>query len=238
MIKTAIQYIIGLGAAEIHEENGQVFSDRNLQLLEEPKATPFEVHTLSGLVDYLQSHVDGKEPVIVHVVSPTEVTAKSALNKDKRRGFFIRAEALLPRISFNSYYDVEDFNILLQSSFVSNNDKKIMLQLVGNIREENVREVGDDGISQSVVAKASVSSAATVANVEVPNPVELIPYRTFIEVDQPESQFVFRMKDGPRAAIFEADGGAWKINAIENIREYLEKTLEEEIGNGRVHIIA
>ena len=35
------------------------------------------------------------------------------------------------------------------------------------------------------------------------------------------------MKDGPRAAIFEADGGAWRNKAILSIKEYLKKELAE-----------
>lgn len=72
----------------------------------------------------------------------------------------------------------------------------------------------------------------------VPNPVELAPYRTFLEVEQPESQFIFRMKDGPRCAIFEADGGAWRNQAITNIREYLKNELFEEIDSNRITILA
>ncbi|MNW60692.1 hypothetical protein D3C74_386970 [compost metagenome] len=70
------------------------------------------------------------------------------------------------------------------------------------------------GMTQSVVAKTGV---ATVEDVKVPNPVLLAPYRTFVEVEQPESSFVFRMKDGPSAALFEADGGAWRNDVIANV---------------------
>ncbi len=52
------------------------------------------------------------------------------------------------------------------------------------------------------------------------------------------SQFVFRMKDGPRAAIFEADGGAWRNQAIVNIREYLKEQLAEEVESQRITILA
>ncbi len=61
---------------------------------------------------------------------------------------------------------------------------------------------------------------------------------TFLEVEQPVSQFVFRMKDGPRAAIFEADGGAWRNQAIVNIREYLKEQLAEEVESQRITILA
>lgn len=43
------------------------------------------------------------------------------------------------------------------------------------------------------------------------------------------------MKDGPRAAIFEADGGAWRNESILNIKEYLKKELE---GLENIEIIA
>ncbi|MFR2552756.1 MAG: hypothetical protein ACLS8D_13125 [Clostridioides difficile] len=35
------------------------------------------------------------------------------------------------------------------------------------------------------------------------------------------------MKEGPSAALFEADGGAWRNEAIKNIKEYLAKELEK-----------
>lgn len=58
----------------------------------------------------------------------------------------------------------------------------------------------------------------------MPNPVSLIPYRTFKEVDQPASKFVFRMRDGahgPEMALFDADGGAWEVAAMQALHEYL-----------------
>lgn len=64
--------------------------------------------------------------------------------------------------------------------------------------------------------------------VDVPNQVKLQPFRTFAEVKQPESEFVFRLKKSGEniyAGIFEADGGAWKLEAIKRIKGYLEKEL-------------
>lgn len=50
-------------------------------------------------------------------------------------------------------------------------------------------------------------------------------------MEQPESQFVFRMKEykneGIQCALFEADGGAWRLNAMANIKEYLEHELSD-----------
>lgn len=235
MIKAAVEYIVGLGKSEIHRENGQIYSDKHLHLVEVPTACPFEVNTLSSLISYLKSNFDSSEAVIVHIASPTEVTIKSSINGDKNRDYFIKAKALIPEVYFDNWYDSEKFNIKLQSCFVKNDDRDVMLKVIGNIKEEDVKTFGDNGVSQSVTAKVGV---ATVGQVEVPNPVVLKPYRTFVEVDQPESEFIFRMKNGPSCALFEADGGAWKLQAMANIKEYLQVALEEEIGSRKVVIIA
>ncbi|MCM3396464.1 hypothetical protein M3638_01270 [Oceanobacillus profundus] len=235
MIKEALQYIVGMGKAEIHKENGQSYSDKKLHLIEEPTAGPFIVHTLSGLVDYVSSGVDKSDKMIVHVVSPTEVRVESPLNRDRVRDYYVNAEALIPEFRFDRWYDTEDFNIKLQSCFVKSEDRDIMLKVVGNITEDQVKTVSDDGVSQAVVAKVGVAS---VGNVEVPNPVSLAPYRTFVEVEQPQSDFIFRMQSGPRCALFEADGGAWKNEAIDNIKKYLEAALVKEISSKHITIIA
>lgn len=65
----------------------------------------------------------------------------------------------------------------------------------------------------------------------MPNPVYLAPYRTFREVTQPLSPFVLRMKQGregglPTVALFEADGGKWKLDAIAFIRDFLREKIE------------
>ena len=133
------------------------------------------------------------------------------------------AEAFAPKFNFGQWYDVESFIIAMQSCFVQNEDSEKILKVVGNIKEEAVRQTGDDGISQQVTAKTGI---ATVENIKVPNPVVLAPFRTFREIAQPESKFVFRMQQGPRCALFEADGGAWKLDAMARIKEWLEIELE------------
>lgn len=115
-------------------------------------------------------------------------------------------------------------------------DRAKLLALVGNVKDSSVRTVGDDGITQTTTVKTGV---ATVADVMVPNPVTLSPYRTFAEVEQPASNFVFRMRSGndePAAALFEADGGAWRIEAIANIRQWLELHLADALGSDMQYV--
>jgi hypothetical protein len=235
MIKAALEYLVKLGNTELEYVGEQVYSTQALHPVKEPTPDTIEVHSLSGLVEYLQSKFDGDTKLMVHVSSPTEVLCFSSFNRDYNRKEMIKASAMLPSFSFDRWYDTENFNIKLQSCFVANEDRDIMLKVVGNIKEEVVNTVGDDGVSQAVVAKTGV---ATVANVKVPNPVVLKPYRTFVEVDQPESEFIFRMQSGPSCALFEADGGAWKLKAMQNIKRYLEEKLQKEVESGQIFIIA
>ena len=114
--------------------------------------------------------------------------------------------------------------VFIQSSFVDKGDKTVLLQYTGLIKNEAVKTTGDDGVSQQVTVKTGVAS---VGQAIVPNPVELAPYRTFPEVEQPISKFIFRMQEGPRAALYEADGGAWRNKAILSIKEYLQEELKE-----------
>lgn len=237
MLKGALQYIIGLGEAKTHEIFGEVFSDKPLHKIKEPLVNPIQVSSLSAIVEYLKSDFDdyARGSVMVHIESPTSVSVFEEVNVNSNRSVFMTAAAMLPNFRFDNWYDAESFNIKLQSCFVKNEDKDIILKVVGNIKEDAVKTVGDDGVSQAVTAKTGV---ATVATVQVPNPVALRPFRTFIEVEQPESDFIFRMQNGPRCALFEADGGAWKLEAMDNIKEYLEEQLKEEIETESVVIIA
>jgi len=103
--------------------------------------------------------------------------------------------------------------------------------------DESVKTYGDDGVSQQATVKSGVTS---VVDVKVPNPVLLKPFRTFAEAEQPESKFIFRLRKddaGVTAALFEADGGAWKVQAIQNIADYLNEHLTNALdGNWRERI--
>lgn len=245
MIKEAIEKLLSLSKhmapIQTTEINGVTYTNSELSKINKPLIGNIEVHNLSGIVEYLQSDFDSRLPVMIHVLSPTEVHVITGLNGDLNRSILMKATALLPRIRFNEYYDLESFNILLQSCFVPwdplspiPNDRETVLKLVGNVKDEQVMSFGDDGISQQVTAKTGV---ATVEPVAVPNPVHLKPFRTFVEIEQPLSSFVLRMQKGPSAALFEADGGAWKVSAIAEIKSYFEGLLNKRIEAGEVVIV-
>ncbi|MDP4095449.1 hypothetical protein OIN60_01410 [Paenibacillus sp. P96] len=234
MIKEAIEKVLSLAEIRTTQIGDQVFTSSDLKRVSEAMTDTIQVRNLTGVVDYITSNFDDKFPVIVHIQSPTQVSVVTGFNRDLRRNALIEANALLPEIRFGYFYDIENFNILLQSCFVPTDVRAALLSIVGNVKDEKVVNFGDDGTSQQVTAKAGV---ATVEQVKLPNPVFLKPFRTFVEIEQPESAFVFRMKDGPSAALFEADGGEWKLRAIAGIKVYLDEHLSELIESGQVVII-
>ncbi|EAA0051963.1 hypothetical protein ACV9TN_001959 [Listeria monocytogenes] len=235
MLQEAIEYIVGLkNRKEVVMVEDRKWIDTDLTEVKDPLATQLCISTLTGLVDYIRSNFDGQEKCLVHVVSPTEVELLGLLNKQQNRNKFVCAEAIIPNFSYDSFYDTETLNIKLQSMFLTTLDRDIILQAIGNISEENVKNTGDDGISQVVEIRQGIKKN----DVLVPNPVTLTPIRTFSEVEQPSSQFVFRMKDGPFGAVFEADGKSWRNEAILNIANYLKAELVKEMEAGQVHIIA
>jgi len=119
---------------------------------------------------------------------------------------------------------IPQFIIGLQAYFGNTLDKTALLNLVSNIKAEQNQTYLDTGYTQEVTVKRSTKSSM-IESVAVPNPVTLKPYRTFLEIDQPESSFVFRLKsaDGqpPECGLFEASGGAWKLDAILKIKEWV-----------------
>jgi len=116
--------------------------------------------------------------------------------------------------------------VALQTLFVETPERAQVLAIVGNLKEEQVRQSDDDGITQTVTGRAGIVLGK---DVKIPNPVSLRPYRTFREVEQPESKFVLRLTQGKEGelpcALFEADGGAWKLEAMLKIRTYLAGAL-------------
>ena len=99
---------------------------------------------------------------------------------------------------------------------------------------ENKEEIKDDGFAQTVV---STTGIATKSNVKIEPRQPLQPFRTFIELDQPESEFLIRFFKDFTVALYEADGGAWKIKAKESIAKYLRSELEDAIKGNDIIIV-
>lgn len=231
MIKKALEYLVELAKPNFETIGGYVYSDKPLERIDyNPKAAKIKMNTLSSLIDYIKANVDempGK--MIIHVQSPTLVQMYSELDYERKREYMVEVNASVPDFRFNQFSDHEPFCINLQSKFIDDpdTDRALLLKFAGTVEAGTVAEYGDDGVTQKATVKTGIASKGEAI---VPSPVTLKPFRTFVEVEQPLSNFVFRMKqdryDGIQCALFEADGGAWKIAAMREIKTYLKEQLE------------
>ena len=218
----------------INDVVGNQYSTRPVHLLPEipvkkPRAAMI-VHTLTGGLDFLH-HYNREEcstayPEMIHIVDYNRVDVLSRLIDDTERAGFITAQLPLiidpKKFDFGVWYDQETMVIALQTLFVPTEEIKTLLKVIGNVKDERVANLSDDGFSQTVAARSGIAS---VAEVELPNPVKLRHYRTFLEIDQPESLFVVRARQGkplPEFSIHLADAGLWKLMAIQSIKEYFK----------------
>ena len=197
-LRDAIQLLLDVGEdmakPEVLEIAGKTYCTKNLQRYDrEEMAVPLTARSLTSLLDYLAERSEElRESMIIHVESPTKVRLLSGLIKERQREELFCVETYPNGFQFDRYYSQEDFVINMQTAFQQTDETKLILAVAGNVENKTVSNYGDDGTSQ----KATISRGiAGKADVEVPNPVRLQPYRTFLEVDQPESKFVFRISE-------------------------------------------
>jgi hypothetical protein len=214
------------------------YSTRDLKpVLFEPKPAALKVVTLTGLVDYIKANRDGLqlEKCVILVESFDKVTLASELIGDKReRAYFITAmvDDGLKVYPFEKYMPVEGFVIALRSMFEPTPDLEKMITYVSKVRGGKAFSLEDDGVSQTASVQTSASGALTKKET-APAIVKLRPYRTFRDIDQIESEFLFRMKlidteeNVVGCALFEADGGRWRNQATNAIRDFLKGSLPE-----------
>jgi len=231
--KEALEYLLGLRATEITEHNGRRYANRQLVRLPEDEPKIFATKTLASLVDLIQKEINhgALNDLVVHVESPTKVNVLTTLRDHLERFNLYSAVAELPDVVFDRYVDLEAMNIMLKSTFIQTEMRDKLIKVLGNVQEDAIKTSVDDGISQQVTVKEGVQ---TLSKMQMPTIIKLSPYRTFLEVEQPESEFLLRLRKGPEAALFEADGGAWKLAARKNIKAYFENELKDLVEPGRV----
>lgn len=233
--REGMEYLVNLGRERtdirVVEINGEHYTPDTLRRIEPvmPKrCAPFVAATLTGLVNYLLSGTDafiaGFERVLINVENPTRVEVLSPIyGPDVRRDCIAQCAIDLPILNTGSYMEPEDFNVMLQTHVLQSPNRDLVLKFVGSLKDEQSNQTADDGFSQRVTVKTGVAS---VGEVTVVNPVYLAPRRTFPEVAQPESPYVLRFKDGPRAALFATDKLTWRNEAIANIGKWLRDKLD------------
>ncbi|MCM1564892.1 MAG: hypothetical protein NC238_02850 [Dehalobacter sp.] len=237
MIKEALQYILSLKAPEIFEHDGMTFADKSLNKIPEIIPHGLQTRSLASLVNLVSGEIGHKRladrKIIIHVKSPTEISVSSSFGANLDRYELYSAVAEVPHIVLGKFVDFEAMNIQLKSCFLETPSRDDLIAYLGNIQEDAVKTSSDDGFSQTTAVKTGIASVSMVPLKPI---VLLAPYRTFIEVDQPRSEFLVRLQTGSGVALFEADGGAWRIQARKNIKEYFSEEFEDLIEENRIII--
>lgn len=236
MLKELYERILQSARPETVEVNNRIYSTERLLLVpENAHVDAIEIHSLTGVVDYIQSHFDGTRNLLIHIKSPTDVFLIDSMDNTNDRRIYLKSAALLPNIVFDRFIEREQFQIMLQANFVPTPDHVSVMDIVSHIhvQDGNV-ELKDNGFAQSIVTK---TGAATLSPTPIPPKVLLKPFRTFVEVAQPASEYILRLNDRGNIALFEADGGSWQLEAIESIAQYFRLQLPEEIEDGSIHIL-
>lgn len=229
MIEEAMQWIAKNSRPEMVHFGDRFYHTAKNYPIEPPSPSTVYMSTLRGFCDFIKRNIDelSMDNLLIQIVDHEKVMLVEAVDEVWRNRQTIAAASmnLYPDgFSFDARMKTEDFIIGLQANFQDHNHRKELLKLVGTMRAEKIRSYHDDGVTQTVATKSGV---ALIEESDCPNPVTLNPYRTFREVGtQPPSEFVFRVHQRedelPLCALYEADGGEWKLDAMRLISEYIE----------------
>jgi hypothetical protein len=178
------------------------------------RESKIEVATLDGFVEAVKFLPEQKEGIVV--ASYVSVAYYSGPDKEYRTRDMLVLASLQSRQGFRvgSHMTLEEAIIHVQANLADTDDKTRLLKLLGSVTASAEVQTEDDGVSQRVAAKKGLKSAWA----EVQNPFNLAPFRTWTELEQPESPYILRLSGGvnaPLQALFvEVSSGAWLGEAI------------------------
>lgn len=237
MLKDAIQYLVSLKDNKTYTINGETYSDRELHRIPRYVPHPFSlgVFGLDSIVKLVRNELDMFDnlPLFIRVDGARKVSVFSTYDDEMGRDILYEASCDVPDFR-EGFREQEKAIIELRSKFVPGDGVDYLLDLLSRISKDNGVTTRDNGVSQEVEARTGVSIKQLV---QVKPRVQLRPYRTFLEVEQPESEFILRLDNDGNVGLFEADGGMWKMQAKASIVAYFEEKLAEEITGGKVVVM-
>lgn len=215
---------------------------KRIPLSEEHTPETLTFQTLSALKEFAESfkapvfdpkNIEMHERTFFHVESPNLVSLCGQLQPSNFNKRFVYARAVLKLETFNFshigaghrayWFDIEEFVIALQTLFVKTDQREDIITVLGSLANERIVENKDNKFSQALHIRTGISQQSEKT---IENPVSLEPYRTFPEISQPEGRYILRYRkddDGIVCALFDADGGQWKLQAMKSIKAWLEE---------------
>jgi hypothetical protein len=172
--------------------------------------------------------------IFIQVKDYKSVSVFTELDEDEDRLYLYKCAADTPAVTTDRFMAYEKAVIELRSLYIPNEGTEYLLQLLSSISNESKVTSSDNGVTQQVEARSGI---ALNSMVQIKPRVILQPFRTFIEVAQPESEFLLRIDERGEIGFFQADGGVWKLEATRNVAAYFEDKLKDLIETGAVVVI-
>ena len=239
MLKAMIEKIEKMAGPKVYDIAGEHYASANLVRIDPKKDFPKSI-TLTGLdsvckmVTNEAADLFAGDQILIQVQDYRTVRVFTTLDGEMDRCWLYECQADTPKIRVNSYMTHEEAVVQLRSLYIPGPDTEYLLQLLSSISQESKVTSSDNGVTQTVEARQGI---ALTQSVPVKPRVMLRPFRTFLEVEQPESEFLLRLDNGGNVGLYEADGGVWKLEATRNIARYFEDNLTELIEAGRVVVL-
>ena len=237
MLKEFVNRLVELAAPTIHEVEGSVYSNQELVHIQDKKPMP-KCIDLTGLDSICKMVRNEAEHVglqiFIQVKDYKSVSVFTELDEDEDRLYLYNCVADTPAVAMGRFMAYENAVIELRSLYIPNKGTEYLLQLLSSISNESKVTSSDNGVTQQVEARSGI---ALNSMVKIEPRVTLQPFRTFVEVAQPESEFLLRINDRGEIGFFPADGGVWKLEATRNVAAYFEDKLKDLIETGAVVVI-
>lgn len=225
MLKELFEWV-AREAGMIHEvETDQgMFYNRQLHRPSDPVPTPIRCHSLTGVIDavaWLGERAAGASLQVrdhgnVYVLSPHT-------DQDQTSHTLVHAECFNDFEGYERWFTPEHFRIWAVGNFVYDDHLQALIRAISKVQSFSNSDLEDDGISQTFQARKGVS---LVENAGVDPIQKLRPFRTFSEVDQPASEFLFRMREsrgsGVEMALMTIEDNSWRNAVMKDIVDYFQ----------------
>lgn len=231
-----VDKIISLKDPKIIDYAGDKWSNQRFDRIKPHVDRPnvYEVTGLDSIVKLVRKEIDQAGGfVFVRVSEAKEVLVSTTYQPDMSRNILYRAYADVPGFR-QGFREREEAIIELRSLFMPGEGVTYLLDLVSRMSVEKGATTTDNGVTQEVEVKKGI---ALKQKEDIRPRVALKPFRTFLEVEQPESEYLLRINEEGEIGLFEADGGVWKLEAKRNVKEYMENAMKDLVEAGKVVVM-
>ena len=210
--------------------NTFVYSDaRHEYILQTKTIQTLKTDSMQSIIDFLLSGELKNDLLFIHVVNEKDINLLSIVNAvTGHRDVYLNAESKFdaPRF-FDEFWDLESFKIKLLTLCEQSEERDSLASDIVTIISDESQSITDTGVGIEVACKSGIS---LVGKKKLPQFVNLKPIRTFLEIDQVESQFLIRVKkeeSGVKIGLMEYAKEMWKIEAKSRIKHWLKSELKD-----------